>query len=89
MEPQSANKGPRIPEDIPLGGLRCDLCASAKGGSGPVYVKGTREDVFLHYAVAHNKLRSAMKKKAAEREVMLAIGDLWTAEEAKVAADKK
>ena len=83
-EPQSAEKPPRIPVEVdPKKGLRCEMCTSKKkkegtvGKEAVVYVKGSREDVVVHYAVEHDKLLNAMKKRATEREVIMAIGDLY------------
>jgi len=83
-EPQSADKPPRIPVEVdPKKGLRCEMCTNKKkkegavGKEAVVYVKGSREDVVVHYAVEHDKLLNAMKKRATEREVIMAIGDLY------------
>ena len=67
----------------PKKGLRCEMCTNKKkkegavGKEAVVYVKGSREDVVVHYAVQHDKLLNAMKKRATEREVIMAIGDLY------------
>ena len=82
-EPQG-EKPPRIPVEVePKKGLRCEMCTKKKKDGGAVgkeavvYVKGSREDVVVHYAVEHDKLLNAMRKRESEREVIMAIGDLY------------
>jgi hypothetical protein len=75
-EPQNG-KSPRIPLQIDQKkGLKCEMCTKSGGGKAS-YVNGSREEVVLHYAVHHDKLLNAMKKRATEREVIMAIGDLY------------